>query len=335
MSKERKKVVCIGGGTGLPLVLSELKKYPLDLSAIVTMFDSGGSTGKLKRELNILPVGDIRQCLLSLSKKDILFDFFNHRFDKGSLRGHNLGNLLIAGLIGIYGNLEEAINKIGKILRIEGKVIPVTLEKAEIEAVLKNNKRIRGEEDIINSKKLSKIGIKKLILNPKVKANPKAISVLKNADIIILGPGKFYTSLISNLLPLGVVEAIRKSSARKIFICNLRTQAGNTDKFKVEDFVNILEEYLGKNVIDCVVFNTRKLPANLLKIVNKVFPKTSFVGYNKKLLTNKKFIGVDIVNTKIRKLNPADILVNGNNQRTMVIHDAKKLANIILKLCKQ
>lgn len=335
MSKRRKKVVCIGGGTGLPIVLSELKKHPLDLSAIVTMFDSGGSTGKLKKELKILPVGDIRQCLLSLSQKDILFDFFNHRFDKGSLKGHNLGNLLIAGLIGIYGNLEEAINKISKILKIKGKVIPVTLEKAEIEAILKNNKRIRGEEEIINSKELSKTGLKKLVLIPKVKANPKAVTVLKSADIIILGPGKFYTSLISNLLPLGIVEAIKKSSARKIFICNLRTQTGNTDNFKVEDFVNILERYLGENIINCVIFNTGKLPNNLLKIVKKVFPKTDFVGYNKKLLTNKRFIGVNIINSKTRELNPADVLVNGNNQRTMVIHDAKKLAKIILKLCKQ
>lgn len=336
MSKKIKKIVCFGGGTGALAVLSGLKKYPLRLTAVVTMFDSGGSSGKLRKELGILPLGDLRQCLVALSdKKDFIVDLFNYRFEKGALRGHNFGNLLIASAIGTIGNLKDAIEKITEILNIKGKVVPVTLEGADIIALLKNNKKIREEEKIINYPYLSKIGVKKLFLEPEVKANPKVISAIKNADLIIIAPGKFYTSILPIFLVKGVSEAVRKSRAKKVFICNLMTQVGNTDGFSVEDFLTILEKYLGKDVIDYVIFNTKKLAVNQMKEVRKNFPRADFVKYDKNLLKKKNFIGADVIDCHIHKSNPADVLVRGANNRTTILHEPNKLAKILTKLCRQ
>ena len=335
MSKKIKKIICLGGGTGVSVVLSGLKKYPLDLTAIVTMFDSGGSSGKLRKELGILSLGDVRQCLVALSNENNLTDLFHYRFEKGTLKGHNFGNLLIAAAIGATGNLNKAIEKIAKILNIKGKVVPVTLEMADIIAVLKNNKKIKEEEKIINYPYLSRISVKKLFLEPKVKANPKAISAIKNANLIVIAPGKFYTSIIPIFLIKGISEAVRKSLAKKVFVCNLMTQVGNTDGFTVIDFLTILEKYLGKDVIDYIIFNTGKLSAKQVKEVGKVFPKADFVKYDKSLLKMKNFIGANVTDRQIQRLDPADIFVKGANKRTMILHDSKKLAKILLNLCRR
>ena len=335
MSKRVKKIVCFGGGTGVSVVLSGLKKSPLDLTAIVTMFDSGGSSGKLKKELGILPLGDVRQCLVALSNEKNLAPLFRYRFEKGGLKGHNFGNLLIAAEIGATGNLNRAIEKIAKILDIKGKVVPVALEQADIVAILKNNKKIREEEKIINCPDVSKIGIKKLFLEPKIKANPKATSAIKNANLIIIAPGKFYTTILPIFLVKGIPEAVRKSRAKKVFVCNLMTQVGNTDGFSVKDFLTILEKYLGKNVINYVIFNTGKLSTKQVKEVRRVFPKADFVKYGKSLSKRENFIGADVIDRQIQKLNPADTLVKGANKRTMILHDSNKLAKILLKLCRR
>jgi uncharacterized cofD-like protein len=329
-----KKIVCLGGGTGTSMILSGLLNYSFKLKAIVTMFDEGGSSGKLKKEFNILPPGDLRQCLVAASKNKDLNSIFTYRFSKGSLKGHSLGNLLIVAAKDKTGDLNLAIDKLRKIFNIKTEILPVTLKGARIKARLKNNKIITGEENIINYRNLSKIGVKKIFLEPPVKANPKAISTIRGADLIIIGPGKFYTSVIPNFLVQGISKAVLRSKGKKIFICNLMTQEGNTDDFKVEDFVRIVEEYLGKNVIDYVIFNTGKLPSATLKKVKKIFPKSDFVSYGKDLLKRNNFIGKNLLDSRVRKLNPADILVKGANQRTMVFHDSKKLAKIILKVCK-
>jgi len=339
-----KKIVCLGGGTGASVVLSGFKKYPLDLTAIVTMFDSGGSSGKLRKELGILPLGDVRQCLVALSNKNNLANLFHYRFEKGTLKGHSFGNLLIAAAIEATGGLDKAIDKIGKNLNIKGKVVPVTLEEADIIAVLKNNKKIKEEEKIINCSYLSRVGVRKLFLEPEVKANQKAISAIKNADLIIIAPGKFYTSIMPIFLVKGIPETIRNCRAKKVFICNLRTQMGNTDNFGVEDFIREFEKHAGKNIIDYVIFNTGKLSSKKLREVKKVFPKTDFIKCNKELLNRTPtlpppsrkrapdFIGKDVLDSNIRKLDPADILVKGANQRTIILHHPDKLAKIILNL---
>jgi uncharacterized cofD-like protein len=332
MSKRLKNIVCLGGGTGTSMVLSGLKKYPLDLTAVVTMFDNGGSSGKLRKELGVLPFGDIRQCLVSLARKSSLIDFFNYRFKTGALKGHNLGNLLITAASQTGENIEKGIDKIGSILDVKGKVLPVTLENTNIMAVLKNNQKISGEDNIVKFRYLSKIGIKKLFLEPKVKVNPGVISAIKKADLIIIGPGKFYTSIISNFLIKEVPQAIKKARAKKVFVCNLMTQTGNTDNFKAEDFIKILEKYLGRKTIDYVVFNIGKLSKEQLKEVKKVFPGANFIKYDESLLKKKNFIGADLLDKNIRKLNSADSLVEGANRRTMILHNSVKLAKIILSL---
>ena len=332
MPKKIKNIICIGGGTGTSMVLSGLKNPDLKLTAIVTMFDNGGSSGKLRKELGVLPFGDIRQCLVSLAKKGKLIDFFNYRFSAGALKGHNLGNLLITAASETGESLEKGINKISGILNSSGKVLPVTLEHTNIVAVLKNNQKIEGEDNIVKSRCLSKIGIKKLFLDPKVKVNPRAISAIKKADLIIIPPGKFYTSIISNFLIKEIPEAIKKARAKKIFICNLMTQVGNTDNFKVDNFIEVLEKYLGKNTIDYVIFNTGSLEKKQLKEVNKIFPGADFIKYDEGLLKKEKFIGKDLLDKNIKKQNLADSLVNGVNQRTMILHDSKKIAKTILSL---
>jgi len=329
------KIICLGGGTGNSVVLSGLKKYPIDLTAIVTMFDSGGSSSKLRKELGILPLGDVRQCLAALSNESNLTNLFHYRFEKGALKGHNFGNLLIAAAIGATGSLDRAIEKIAKILDIKDKVVPVTLEQADIVAVLKNNKKIKEEEKIINCPDVSKVGIKKLFLESKVKANPKAISAIKNADLIVIAPGKFYTSILPIFLIRGIPVAVRKSRAKKVFVCNLMTQVGNTDGFSVKDFLTILEEYLGKDVVDYIIFNTGKLSVNQVKEVKKVFPGAEFIKYDGGLLKQRNFIGVDLLDRRIRKPDPADILVKGANKRTMIFHEPNKLAKILLNLCRR
>jgi len=332
----RKKIVCIGGGSGVSTVLSGLREYPYELTAIVTMFDNGGSSGKLRKELGILPLGDVRACLSVLAQEKTIIPFFYSRFQKGKLKGHNLGNLIIAAAEQLTGSLENGIKRIGTILKVKGKVLPVATESAHIKVILKNGKKIIGEEEIINCQDVSKVGIKKISLEPSVKANPSAIRAIKGADLIILAPGKFYTSIIPNLLVKGVSEAIKKSSAPKIMITNLMTQAGNTDNLKVEDFVKVIEEYLEKENINKVIFNTSKLSPFLMKEVRKSFPRANIVGYDKHLLKEERFVGEDLINRKIHKPNPNDILVRGQNKRTMVLHDSRKLAKIINRiLCKQ
>jgi len=332
MSKKTKKIICIGGGTGISMVLSGLLDFPCDLSAVVTMFDDGGSSGRLAREFNILPPGDVRQCLVATAQNKKLAKIFTYRFASGPKKGHNWGNLLIIeALKNKKGDWNKAVEELRKKLNAKAKIWPVTLEKAKIKAILKNKEEIIGEENIINSRDVSRVGVKKLSLFPGVKANPKAILAIKEAGLIIIGPGKFYTSLIPNFLVKGIPEAIKRSKAKKVFICNLMTQEKNTDKLRVEDYVNILENYL-RSSLDFIIFNTTGLSGQSMEKVRKIFPKSEFVGYDKKTLEKRNFIGADLLDGRIRELNPADILVKGANQRTIVFHDAKKLAKILLKL---
>lgn len=334
MSKIRKKIVCLGAGTGVSMVLSGLKKYPLDLTAVITMFDDGGSSGRLKSELGIAPVGDIRQCFCALSPNKELANLFYYRFEDGSLKGHNIGNLVIAAAVKQAGSLKKGIDKVREILKIKSEIMPVALENAAINMLLENGRKISGEENIINCSEVSKFGVKEIFLEPSVKANPAAISAIKKADLIIIAPGKFYTSILPNFLVSGVKEALARSRGKKVFIPGLMTQPGNTDCFSVQDLVGEFEKKIGTGLIDYVIFNTGRLSADKLSAVKKIFPGIDFIRYEKELLDKKNYIGADIIDRNVRKINLADNLVRGMNQRTIVFHNADKLAKIILSLCK-
>ncbi|MAG59537.1 hypothetical protein CMO96_01980 [Candidatus Woesebacteria bacterium] len=251
---KKKKVVVIGGGTGTYQVLVGLKRYSLDLSAVIAMSDSGGSTGKLRRDLGILPPGDIRRALMALSDLPLasktLEKLFNFRFENGKgLKGHSLGNLLLAALIQITGSEKLAINEASRILAVSGYVYPVTLGKTNLVAVLENGKRIHGESNIDlrwQGEKYSKVPIQDVYLTPRARVFPDAARAIEKADVIVIGPGDLYTSLLPNLLVGGVRQAITRSKAKVILVVNLMTKPGETDHFKASDFYRVVRDYLGR-----------------------------------------------------------------------------------------
>ncbi|MCD6528301.1 YvcK family protein, partial [bacterium] len=239
MGERTKKIVVIGGGTGTFTVLCGLKKYSfVDLSAIVSMADDGGSTKILREEFGILPPGSVRPALVALSHSEkLVADLFNYRFSQGSLKGHNLGNLLITALTKMSGSFEKAINLAGRLLNIKGEVIPSTFTNACLFAQLENGKIIKGETNIDIPKHNGNLKIKKVWLEPSCQPNPQALKKISLAHLIIIGPGDLFSSIIPNLLVKGIPEAIKRSGAKKIFICNLMTKFGETTNFKGKDFV--------------------------------------------------------------------------------------------------
>ena len=325
MKRWTKNIVVIGGGTGTFTVLSGLKKYLHNLTAVVSMADDGGSTGRLRDELGVLPPGDIRQCLVALSEADLLLrDLFNYRFEGGGLEGHNFGNLLISAFEKITGNLDKALEEVGNVLKIKGKVLPITLDKVWLRAKLENGTELNGENEINNSWLLSKFGIKKLFLNPQAKANPKVIQAILEADAVVVGPGNLYCSIVPNFLVKGIPEAIKKSRALKICNCNLMTKHGHTDGFSVGDFINTLETYLGNRAFDHIIFNTKKPSAALLR---RYSHEGEWVDPDKKALKDKRFIGADLASLTLYHQDPADKL-----KRTLIRHDSDKLAKAIISL---
>jgi len=323
MENKIKNIVVIGGGTGTFTVLSGLKKYPHNLTAIVSMADDGGSTGKLRDELGVLPPGDIRQCLVALSEADLLLrDLFNYRFDGGDLEGHNFGNLFISAFEKITGSFDKAIEEISNVLKIRGRVLPVTLDKVRLRAKLENGTELKGENEINNSWLLSKFGIRKLFLKPEAEAHPKTIRAILEADVIILGPGNLYCSILPNFLVKGIPEAIKKSKAVKIYNCNLMTKHGHTDGFSVKSFSGVIENYLGENILNYIIFNNQK-PSDLLL---KRYSSEGGVVINNKDL-DKRFIGANLIGSELYHQNSADKL-----KRTLIRHDQDKLAKTIISL---
>ena len=314
--KNKKNIVVIGGGTGAFTVLSGLKKYNHNLSAIVSMADDGGSTGVLREEFGILPPGDIRRCLVALSHSDkVLADLFNYRFKEGGVRGHSFGNLLITAFERMNGSFEKAIEHAGKILGVEGDIIPVALENTRLWAKLENGQIIKGETNIDIPKHNGNLKIKEVYLKPKVSANSRAKMAIAEADLIILGPGDLYTSIIPNLLVRGISGAIKKSKAKKVYVCNLMTKFGETNEFSAKDFARELERYLGENVINIVVFNNKKpSPQRLKKYAEE---KAVFVDCNLKDFWQEGFTVV-----------LADLL----RARGFLRHDPGKLARTLTSL---
>ncbi|MDO4765315.1 MAG: YvcK family protein [Eubacteriales bacterium] len=265
--KDERKIVCIGGGTGLSTLLRGLKQYAQDITAVVTVADNGGSSGRIRREMGILPPGDIRNCVLALAQIEPLMEqVYQYRFSEGSLKGQNLGNLIIAALTDISGSFEVAVEKLSDILAVKGKVLPVTNEKIELMATYADGSRIFGEEEIVYQNKLLRKKIQTIEMLPQTpQANPKAMEALENADLIVMGPGSLYTSIIPNLLVKGIPEAIRSSKAKVIYIGNLMTQPGETDYFKLSDHIDAIERILGKKAIDFIALDESELSQECLR----------------------------------------------------------------------
>ena len=253
------RIVVIGGGTGLSALLRGLKEYSRNITAIVTVADDGGSSGKLRKDIGILPPGDIRNCLTALSNdEEMLTQLFQYRFgDNVGLGGHSLGNLLISALTALTGSFEEAIAETGRVLAVQGQVLPSTLHNVSLVADVrlpdKNIEvRIKGESEI------PKIGgkIRRLWIEPgNPAAFPPTIQAILSADLIVIGPGSLYTSLVANLLVPDLIEALRASRAYKFYICNVATQPGETDEFTCEDHVEVLDRQIGAHIFDLVICN--------------------------------------------------------------------------------
>ena len=259
-----KKVVVLGGGHGLSVLLSGLKLFPIDITAVVSVADDGASTGRLREEFNIPAVGDLRKVLVSLSEVEPLVEkLLEYRFDTNSdLNGHAMGNLLLTALFNITGNLTDSLTSLSKILNIKGRVLPFTEDNAILVAHTKDGEVIEGESNITKAfKQIDYIEYKN-----DVKVTDKVLNALKKADLIIIGIGSLYTSVIPNLLDSNVVKEIKNSKAKKMYVSNIMTEHGETDGFSVSDCIKQINKYADGNLIDVVVANKGKVDKKILKL---------------------------------------------------------------------
>ena len=321
--KRNLKVVTIGGGTGTFTLLTGLKKYTNSLTAVVSMADSGGSTGRLRDEFGILPPGDVRRALIALSSAPeqlLLRQLFEYRFEKGNgLSGHSFGNLFLTALNGIFGGDQvKAIKEAGKLLDIKGEVLPVTLTDTHLVARLEDGTLIRGETNIDIRLVRPDLKILDVFLDPPAEASIGAIKAIKRADLVVIGPGDLYTSIIPNLLVKGIKEAIAKTRGKVIYVCNIMNKYGETDGFKASNYITELQGYLDsptgkKSYIDRVLVNEGRYPKRLL---NKY--------------AEEKAYPVEIDISELEDLVPDVRITDCTIRGTLLRHDSEKLAKAIL-----
>lgn len=309
-----KRIVVIGGGTGVFTVLTGLRPRFRNLTAIVTMADDGGSTGLLREEFGILPPGDIRRALVALSTSDnkILSELFNYRFREGSgLTGHNFGNLMITALERVTGGFERAIAEAGKILSVQGKVVPVTLKSVRLMAELADGTVVRGETNIDIPAHDGRLKIRKVWLRPRAALNPVARREVMKADLVIIGPGDLYTSIMPNLVVDGMREALQRTSAKKLYVVNVMTKHGETNGYCASDFLAAIESHLGKEAVDYVLMNNaRPSPARLRPYIKE----------------HAEFVEPDITRSSRR---PVPMSAGLIRSRGFIRHDPEKLAHMI------
>ncbi|HWI49193.1 MAG TPA: YvcK family protein [Rummeliibacillus sp.] len=270
MQKKQTRIVLIGGGTGLSTLLRGLKKYPVDLTAIVTVADDGGSSGRLRDDFAIPPPGDVRNVIAALSEVEPLVEeMFQYRFKgKEELGGHSLGNLMLTALTEITGDFSHAIREMSRVLNVHGKVLPAANQRITLLAELIDGTIVKGESKIptFNTR------IKRVYLSPPdVLPLQEAVNAIENADIIIIGPGSLYTSILPNLLVGGIKKAVLEAKGHKIYICNLMTQAGETSNYTAGDHVQVLYDHVGKNFIQTILINNEEVP----KAIREAYIKES------------------------------------------------------------
>lgn len=291
-----KKVVVLGGGTGLSTLLQGLKEFPVSLSAIVSVCDDGKSTGRLREEFNQVAVGDIRRVLIALSETEKKFDeILNYRFETSSdLNGHTVGNLLLTAASSVEGNMSKGIKSLGKVLNLKGKVIPLSLDnEITLMALMDDGSIVEGEHNI--TKALKKI--KKVYYKKKPIVNYDAIKAIKEADLIVLSMGSLYTSVIPNLICEDIINAIDNSNADIMYVCNIVTQPGETDDFTASDHINLLNSYLGKKKINVGIFNKKEMDKELVKKYETEEQKDPVI-LDKENLSNIEIIEDDLIETK-------------------------------------
>ena len=285
------RIVAIGGGTGLSSLLRGLKTYTSNLSVIVTVADDGGSSGRLREEYRILPPGDFRQCLIALADAEPLMkQLFDHRFKEGSLDGHSFGNLFIMAMADVTGNFEHALRESGKVLAVKGTIIPSTLQDVTLVASI-NGHTVEGESKI----PMQNAPISQVFLKPDgALLNPEAAQAILNAELVVIGPGSLYTSILPNLLVEGMVEAIKASPALKVYICNLASQHGETDGYDVDDYLRVIDQHVGSNIFDFVMVNS-----NNSHMPTGGQTQVIFTAEDSSKHPEIRFIGADVVNVRV------------------------------------
>lgn len=302
------KVVAIGGGTGLPVLLRGLKEHTSNLTAIVTVGDDGGSSGRLRQELGVLPPGDLRNCIAALAEAEpLMTKLFQYRFNEGSgLEGHSFGNLFIVAMSSITGNFEEAVRETSRVLAVRGQILPSSLAHVTVHARTVDEEMISGESNITNHGKR----IEKVFLQPaNVQANPEAIRAILEADLVVVGPGSLLTSVLPNLLVDGIRQALAISQACKVYVCNVATQHGETDDFSVSDHFDTLVKHVGPGLFDYVLANDN---------VVGPFPES----------WQSKPVAVDSPAVDGARVITADVVA----ERYRFHHDSEKLAAAIMRL---
>ncbi len=309
---DEKKVVVLGGGTGQSVLLSGLKKFPFDITAVVSVCDDGKSTGKLRKEFNVPAMGDIRRVLIALSEtEDVIGELVNYRFKtNGDFNGHTVGNIMITALTDIYGSMSAGIKQVTKILNLKGTVLPLTDDNVTLMGEMTDGSIVEGEHNItLCDKKIKRVFYKK-----EPKANKEVIKKIKEADAIVLSMGSIYTSIIPNLLCKKVLDAIDESNAKIIYICNIMSQPGETDGFKVSDHINLLNSYLGTRKIDTVITNSEKVSKKIQK--------------KYETLEQKDLIEIDDKNIKIENIKKPLLKIDDE----MIRHDSVKLGLEIMNI---
>jgi uncharacterized cofD-like protein len=319
--KHNPKIVAIGGGTGLSILLRGLKQFTPNITAIVTVADDGGGSGILREDLGMLPPGDIRACLLALANTEPTMEkVLQYRFKEGQLKGQSFGNLFIAAMNEIYGSFEEAIKETSNVLSITGKVYPMTLEDVRLHAELENGKIIHGESKIPCEAKNEGCRIKRVFMYPKISyPMTEAVEAINEADLIVLGPGSLYTSIVPNLLVNDMVSSIYNAKAPKVYICNVMTQPGETDNLGVIEHVQGILNHSREDFIDYVIVNTEEIPEETLRkyITDGSRPVILTLDDEKKLKEkNIKLITEKLIDIK----------------KNYIRHDNIKLSKMLIKI---
>lgn len=315
VKQNQPKVVVLGGGTGMPVLLKGLKRHPIDLSTIVTVADDGGSTGRIREEIDIPAPGDIRNVIAALSEVDQeLKTLFQHRFQvKNNLSGHSLGNLVLAAMNSLTGDFYTAVDKVSELFNVKGAIYPIVNESIVLNAEMTDGTIVKGESNIpVKDKQIKRIFITPNEITP----NPKVVQAIHKADLIVISPGSLYTSILPNMIIGGVTEAIRHTQAKVVYVSNMMTQFGETEGYSATDHVEAIYRHIGQDTIDVIIVHDQPINQDILALYKE--ERSLPVEYDYTRLSSH--------NLEVLK---ADIVEYSNK---MIRHDTKKLAEILYKM---
>ncbi|MEQ6377761.1 YvcK family protein [Bacillaceae bacterium S4-13-58] len=314
--KEVPRIVVIGGGTGLPVLLRGLKNYPIDITALVTVADDGGSSGRLRDEMEIPAPGDIRNVIASLSTAEpMILELFQHRFKNGNgLSGHSLGNLLLAAMTAITGDFYNGIKEISRVLNVKGTILPIANQNMVLHAEMMDGTFVSGESNIPKAKKR----IKRVFLSPQpVQPLPEAVEAIQNADFIVIAPGSLYTSTLPNMIVPQIADAMRNTNAQVVYVCNVMTQDGETNGYSAADHIEAIEEHVGTDCVSGIIVHNRPIDLDIRK--RYAVENSEPVIYDTDRL---KKMGIEVIEEDIIEL----------SKKGLLRHNTEKISKLIYQL---